>query len=140
MKTSRKLIVNILCAILYIFNVVCLFICHDELSNIEFMLFFMSHFQLVAALAYRKPDVTKSWFCRTFTLYVSVFTSIALLPVSGAWTLVPYLVTGFVHTMNLSYEETIGHHDTTEVSEGEKVKRMCYLWMAVSFLVTILSF
>lgn len=136
----KKLFANIAFALLYLFFATCFFMCADEISEPEFMVFFMSHFYLIGALTFRKPERSKSWFCRTFVLYIGVFNTIALLPISDGWVLVPFWLIGFIHGMNISYDETIGQYDDGEVAEGEKVKRMCYLWMACSFLVTLFAF
>lgn len=139
---DRKTFANIAFALLYAFFAIVLFICAEEISEPEFMIFFMSHFYLIGALTFRKPEISKSWFCRTFVLYIGVFNTIALLPISNGWVLVPFWLMGFIHTMNISYEETIGRYDSGEskVTEGEKVKQMCYLWMACCFLVTVFAF
>ena len=136
---KTKLIANIAFALLYFFFATCFFMCADEISEPEFMVFFMSHFYLIGALTFRKPERSKSWFCRTFVLYIGIFNTIALLPISDGWVLVPFWLIGYIHGMNISYDETIGRDDG-EVSEGEQVKRMCYLWMACCFLVTLFAF
>ena len=65
-----------------------------------------------------------------------LITVLTWLPISFLWTLVPFWVIGYIHATKVSYDDTIGYYDKTELSEKEKFKRIIYIWLCICLLVT----
>lgn len=130
----KKVIANCVFALLYVASV--FFFFKAENLHQECIVFLMSHLFLLGALTFRRKNVAKAEICRTFVLCIMLITALTWLPISFLWTLVPFWIIGYVHATKVSYDDTIGYYDKTELSEKEKFKRIMYIWLCICLLVT----
>lgn len=130
--------VNLMFAVVYIIAMV-MFFAQDKINEVPFMVLCMSHFFTFAAMLFRKAGVKKSGLFKSFTYLVIAITVISWLPISGMWTLVPFWVCGFFHTLKVSHKSLMGHIYEERPTREQIARDMLILWVMMSILVTVFA-
>ncbi len=131
---NKKVFANFVFALLYVASV--FFFFKAENLHKECIVFLMSHFALPGALVFRKEGVTKAEIFRGFVLCIMAIAALTWLPISDAWTLVPFWIVGYVHAKKVSYDGTVGFYVKTKISEEKKTRCMVYIGLCICLLVT----
>ncbi|MBE6451336.1 MAG: hypothetical protein E7016_05165 [Alphaproteobacteria bacterium] len=135
MKKNSVNPVNLMFTVVYIIAMVMFFA--QKINEVPLMVLCMSHFFTFAAMLFRKAGVKKADLFKSFTYLVIAITVISWLPISGMWTLVPFWVCGFFHTLKVSHKSLMGHLYSEKPSREQVVRDLFVLWIMASMLVTI---
>ncbi|MBQ8870919.1 MAG: hypothetical protein IJ019_06050 [Alphaproteobacteria bacterium] len=123
-------------AVVYTSAMVMFFI-QKNVNEVAFMVLCMSHFFTFAAMLFRKAGVKKAELFKSFTYLVIAITIISWLPISGMWTLVPFWICGFFHTMKISHKSLMGHLYEERPSREQVVHDLLIIWAMMSIVVTL---